>query len=240
MTRPLFIGTAGWTLPRAGAPGDVAVGTRLERYSRRLNAVEINSCFYRNHQARTYARWADSTPACFRFALKIPRTITHDARLAGRLDDLAHFLDDGAALGNKRGPLLLQLPPSLEFDRRVARRFLTELRRRHDGLVACEPRHPTWFTEAANRLLESHHIARVAADPPRGPGNEEPGGWTGLVYIRWHGSPRTYWSAYDRPSLEALACTLRRTARDAETWCIFDNTALGHALENAEELKSLL
>jgi uncharacterized protein YecE (DUF72 family) len=234
-----FIGTAGWNLPRAVHDDDAHASTRLERYARRLDGVEINSSFYRFHQARTYARWAQTTPPHFRFSLKVPRTLTHDARLAGPMDDLERLLSDSAALGAKRGPLLVQLPPSLSFDTAVVDRFFTGLRERHDGNVACEPRHPSWFSPDADRLLLFHHVARVAADPPRGPDNDRPGGWTGLAYFRWHGSPRTYWSRYGIDVLHVMAREVCEARCTAETWCIFDNTAAGYAFENAEELAAL-
>jgi len=236
----VFIGTAGWNLPRAVHDGDARVGTRLERYARLLDCVEINSSFYRFHRQRTYARWADSTPARFRFSVKLPRTITHDERLTGPPDDLDRFLDESAALGVKRGPVLVQLPPSLPFQTGVVNRFFSQLRERYDGSVVCEPRHPSWSSRAADRLLAFHRVARVAADPPRAPSGDRPGGWTGLVYFRWHGSPRTYWSKYSTGSLETIAEQLREAREAAETWCIFDNIASGYALENAEELTSMV
>jgi uncharacterized protein YecE (DUF72 family) len=236
----LFIGTAGWNLPRAAGDGDVRRATRLERYGRRLDCVEINSSFYRFHQYRTYVRWAESTPPDFCFSLKLPRTITHHARLGGPPDDLDRFLGESAGLGEKRGPVLIQLPPSLPLEPAVANRFFALVRQRHTGSLVCEPRHPTWFTRTADRLLAFHQVARVAADPPRVAGGDRPGGWTGLAYFRWHGSPRTYWSAYSDDSLETIAHQLQSTPVDGDRWCIFDNTALGHALENAEALKTMV
>jgi len=77
----LLIGVAGWSLASRYAdefpPGD----SHLERYAKRLNAVEINSSFYKPHRTETYARWAGTTPEGFRFAVKAPRTITHERRL---------------------------------------------------------------------------------------------------------------------------------------------------------------
>jgi uncharacterized protein YecE (DUF72 family) len=87
-------------------------------------------------------------------------------------------------------------------------------------------------------LLASIDVARVAADPPRMPIGREPGGWPGLAYYRLHGSPRTYWSAYDDQALDAIAAAM--TGRSRESWCIFDNTASGAALENAWSLQRRL
>lgn len=77
----LVIGTAGWSIPARHAQAVPAEGSQLQRYATALGGVEINSSFYRPHRPETYARWAASTPASFRFAVKCPRAITHEARL---------------------------------------------------------------------------------------------------------------------------------------------------------------
>ena len=233
----IFIGTAGWSIPRACASRFAGEGTHLERYARRLRCAEINSSFHRPHAAATYARWAASTPEGFRFAVKLPRTITHDQKLRRARVPLDRFLDESAGLGHKRGPLLVQLPPSLAFEGRVAARFFDLLRARHDGPVVCEPRHETWLSAQAEALLVRCRVARVAADPPTAPGAHLPGGWKGLIYFRLHGSPRKYWSRYTDDYVDALARTLLRTPASTEAWCVFDNTASGAALENAWELQ---
>ena len=228
---PLRIGTAGWSIPRAEASGFPADGSVLARYGARLGAAEINSSFYRPHKPETYARWAASVPPAFRFAVKLPKAITHERRLADIDEPLARFLGEVAGLGDRLGPLLVQLPPSLRFDPAVAERFFATLRERHGDFVVCEPRHRSWFTPEAEALLAAHRIARVAADPAPVPEAARPGGWDGLVYHRLHGSPRMYWSAYAPPFLAALAARLE--ARRTETWCVFDNTAAGAALADA-------
>src|SRR5690242_14468228 len=115
-----LIGTAGWSLPREEQPHFPAEGTHLQRYAAVLPAVEINSSFYRPHRESTYARWAASVPASFRFAVKIPRAITHERKLADAADALDAFLPGPAALGAALGCLLVQLPPSLALDEPVA------------------------------------------------------------------------------------------------------------------------
>lgn len=228
------LGCAGWSLPRALWPQFPADGTHLQRYAARFNAVEINSSFYRPHQTTTYARWAASVPAHFRFAVKLPKAITHQQRLAGCAGLLDDFLAQTDGLGEKRGCLLVQLPPSLGFDAATAERFLSDLRQRHTGPVALEPRHATWFTAPVDALLNAWQIARVQADPVVHAAGKNPGGVKSLVYVRLHGSPRIYYSAYERDWLDALALQLARMAASgASVWCVFDNTAEGAALENA-------
>jgi uncharacterized protein YecE (DUF72 family) len=239
--RRVFVGCAGWTLPAPVQPAFPAEGSHLQRYAARFGAVEINSSFHRPHRPSTYARWADSVPAGFRFCAKLPKTVTHGLRLRDADDALAAFLAEAGGLGPKLACLLVQLPPSLAFDGGVAERFFTSLRAATPVAAVCEPRHETWFTPEADALLDAWRIARVAADPARVPAAAEPGGWRGLAYYRLHGSPRTYYSSYTDAYLDALASRIRRDV-DAgrEAWCIFDNTAAGEATPNALDLLARL
>jgi uncharacterized protein YecE (DUF72 family) len=237
----LRIGTAGWSVPKALAAAFPAEGSGLERYAARFNAAEINSTFHRSHRSSTYARWAGSVGPGFRFSVKLPKTITHGARLVACEPLIEAFGAEVAPLGAVRGPTLVQLPPSLAFEATVATRFFEALARLVGGPVACEPRHSSWFEPAAETLLMEHRAARVAADPARVPAAAIPGGWPGLVYYRLHGSPRVYWSAYERDWLVPLASEMRRL-REArrECWVIFDNTAGSAATANALELAKLV
>jgi uncharacterized protein YecE (DUF72 family) len=244
----MVIGTAAWSIPRAVAasfPGD---GQHLERYARQFACAEINSSFHRPHQTATYARWAAMTPAHFRFAVKLPRAITHDARLSGARKPLRSFLAEASGLGDRLGVLLVQLPPSLAWDARVARTFFGLLRDLWDGPVACEPRHAGWFEPTADRALARLRVTRVAADPARPEAAARPGGWLGpdgdgagaLLYYRWHGSPRMYWSSYGDDWLARQAAALSAWPSSAVPWVIFDNTASGAATANALALRSLV
>jgi uncharacterized protein YecE (DUF72 family) len=243
-----FVGTAGWTVPKQhltlfSAPGSAKL-SHLERYASRLRCVEINSSFHRPHRRATWERWAATTPDDFRFAVKAPRTITHTAKLVNTGGALLEFFDGVRGLGNKLGPVLVQLPPTLSFDEGVAHEFFTTLRELHSGTVVVEPRHPSWFAASADRLLRGFAIARVAADPPKGSAlAARPGGWPGLSYWRLHGAPRTYYSDYAEPWLHTLAEQLELLedgVENKEAWLIFDNTALGHATANAVWLDDAL
>ncbi len=232
------IGTAAWAIPKRAADRFPAPGSHLERYATRFDAVEINSTFYRPHRRSTYERWAAATPEGFRFSVKTPRTLTHERRLADCESQLAAFIDQVQALGERLGPVLVQLPPSLTFEPKIAEAFFDALRRGFSGLVACEPRHASWFEPKADRLLAMHRIARVAADPAPDPRAASPGGWTPFAYIRLHGSPRIYYSEYGADRLAAVAQTLKPAV--LETWIVFDNTALGAAAEDALALQQIL
>lgn len=236
-----FIGTAGWSIPKRQKDDFPQSGSHLERYARRLPIVEIDTSFYRPHRRETYERWAGSVPDHFRFAVKTPRTMTHEHRLAG-CETLADvFLQQVEGLGDRLSVLLVQLPPSLPFEPDVVRGFFEMLRKRTPARLACEPRHPSWFETEAEALLAGRRIARVAADPAPVPAAALPGGWPGLAYFRWHGVPRIYYSDYDTESLDRIGQHVAAAATSgAEVWCIFDNTASGHALGNALEVDAMV
>jgi uncharacterized protein YecE (DUF72 family) len=215
-------------------------GSHLARYAQRFPAVEVNSCFYRSHRPSTYARWATETPADFAFSLKVPKEVTHRHRLVKTGELLGRFLDETAALGAKRGPLLMQLPPSLAFDAKIVGELFTGLRRQYDGDVACEPRHKCWFSPEPEMLFVEFAVARVAADPSVVHQAAEPGGWNGLVYFRLHGSPDMYYSAYPAERLQDVAKSLVNAVATSKTWCIFDNTALRAATTDALTVRDRL
>jgi uncharacterized protein YecE (DUF72 family) len=232
------IGTAAWGIPRAVAAAFPTKGTTLARYACVFDATEINSTFYRPHRPSTFERWAQSVPADFRFAIKVPRAISHEARLDGCDGLVDDFLAQIAPLGDRAGPLLLQLPPSLAFAPDKAGAVCGRLAAGGRFDICCEPRHASWFTPQVEAWLVDRRIARVAADPARHPGAGEPGGWRGLVYYRLHGSPRMYFSAYEAQALAVLAQRMEQAS--APVWCVFDNTASGAAAADAMRLKQLL
>lgn len=238
-SRAILVGCAGWSLPSVQAAAFGEGDSALQRYATRFPVVEINSSFYRPHKPETYARWARSVPESFRFAVKMPQAISHVHGLRGAASLLDPFLQGVEQLGNRLGVLLLQLPPGLAYEGRMASAFFRALRRRTAVAVACEPRHPSWFTNGADALLAQHGIARVAADPARIPAAATPGGARHWSYWRWHGHPRIYYSSYDEDDLLSLASNAVQAAQEGPSWIILDNTAHGHAVPNALRLQAL-
>ena len=239
---PVQVGTAGWSIPRQISDQFPASGSGLERYAERFPVAEINSSFHRPHRLSTWQRWHDSVPPGFRFSVKLPKTITHQAKLHDCADLLTDFLAQAHTLAEKLAVLLIQLPPKLELDVSVASRFFSDLSARTQASLACEPRHPSWFTRRADAFLHRHKIARVAADPAICEEAATPGGWNGLAYWRLHGSPVIYRSSYsDRIGLYADRLLASAEGGQA-TWCIFDNTAssagAGDALALIEAIRS--
>jgi uncharacterized protein YecE (DUF72 family) len=228
----IHIGLAGWSNPPSDKARRPSGQSHLEYYAAHFDCVEINSSFYRPHRPSTYAAWALATPGTFRFSVKMPRTITHDSGLRGTSRDMTQFFSGIEALGRRLRVILIQLPPSLEFEPRVAKAFFKSIPRQAGVTLVCEPRHASWYTGAAEGRLAEWSVARVAADPVRTVGAGSPSGHPDLAYYRWHGSPQLYYSSYSDTHLDAFAEEVRRHGR-IPTWCIFDNTARHAAWDNA-------
>jgi uncharacterized protein YecE (DUF72 family) len=230
----LLVGCAGWALGSKDAASFPTQGSHLERYAQVFTSVEINSSFYRSHQSRTYARWADSVPDTFRFSVKMPRTITHESRLRRCEDILLGFLEEVSHLGAKLGCILVQLPPSLALGTNEAARFFSLLRAHTSIAVACEPRHASWLTPAGASVLHDAGVILVQADPPPIAEVFDQSSDVPTLYIRLHGAPEIYYSAYDDEFIASIAARMRRAhERNGTAWCIFDNTARGAAIPNA-------
>lgn len=235
-----LIGCAGWTIPKEAAAAFPAAGSHLERYAAVFPVVEINSSFYKPHRPQTYARWAESVPEDFRFSVKVPRSITHDAQMRDIDALLARFAGEVGELKHKLGCLLVQYPPKLGFHDETARDFFLRLEDTFGCMIACEGRHPSWFSDNATEVLRERKVTRVIADPAAGqPGPHVP--TTNDLYVRLHGAPRIYYSSYSQDYLDALVADLTvHSAAGRQVWCIFDNTAAGEAVPNAlDVLRSL-
>jgi uncharacterized protein YecE (DUF72 family) len=234
------VGCAGWSIPPRYAHQFVGSGSHLQRYAQVLNCSEINSSFRRVHKTATWERWAASVPGDFRFSIKMPKTITHDTKLKCSAELLIEFFEQIRSLNDRLGPVLVQTPPSLEFENGYVSSFFSLLRQHYLGDVVCEPRHGSWFVDVADTCLRDFHVARVASDPARVPAAANPGGLRTLVYFRLHGSPRPYDSRYLDESVKELARKAEKLAGTARVWCVFDNTASGWAIENAIALRTEL
>ncbi len=231
------IGTAGWSIATSHSGEFPSEGTSLERYSQLFNGVEINSSFHRSHRKSTWEKWAASVPDGFRFAAKIPKTITHQTKLVGTGELVEQFRNEVAPLENKLAVLLVQLPPKLAFEAKVAERFFSRLRSGFSANIVCEPRHPDWFEPEAERLLEHLRVSRAAADPALSAAAAAPGGWQGFTYWRLHGSPVMYRSSYGEERIEHYASEIGEALESGRSaWCIFDNTASSAATGNALSL----
>jgi uncharacterized protein YecE (DUF72 family) len=185
--RALRLGTSGWShRDWAGKlyPHDMPASDYLATYAQHFSTVEIESTFYNIPSPQTVQAWYRRTPDDFVFCPCIPHTITHDQHLAQTSGSLETFLDVISGLGEKLGPLLLQLPENLRFSERdLLETFLQTLPCHFQ--FAIEFRHGSWLKDTTFALLESHHIAWVVVDAPFLPRVARV--TAPFAYVRWHG-----------------------------------------------------
>ncbi|KQS96865.1 MULTISPECIES: DUF72 domain-containing protein [unclassified Rhizobium] len=221
-----IIATAAWSIPKKVAGQFAQEGSGLTRYASVFDGVEINSTFYHRHRTSTFARWAQLVPESFRFAVKIPKEITHTRAMKDITEPFTTFLEDISPLGEKRGPLLCQLPPSLAFDADVLKTAFKTMRDSDNSPIVIEVRHKSWASAEALDLLKHYAIDQVLADPA--PVWSADDFATPPKYVRLHGKPKMYYSTYTHDEIKSFS-----ELPAADGWCVFDNTASGAAIENA-------
>jgi uncharacterized protein YecE (DUF72 family) len=199
----LLAGTSGFSFAEwkgSFYPADLPAGAMLRWFGERLPTVEINNSFYRMPKADVLAGWIEQVPPGFRFTLKAPQRITHFKRLKEVGDDTAYFLSVAAALGDRLGALLFQLPPNLKLDLERLAAFLPLLAAA-PAPVAFEFRHPAWDCDEVHAALDVAGHATCVSETDDEPVERLPGGAFGYVRLRR--------SDYDDASLAAWVERLR-------------------------------
>ena len=228
----VWVGTSGYNYPEWRGtfyPEGFPAGRMLAYYAERFRTVEINYTFYRMPSAQTIAGWVAETPPGFRFTLKASRRITHDARLRDIAGPLGYFLDAARGLGDRLGPILVQLPPNLKRD---AGRLGDLLALLPPGLrCALEFRHESWLVDETYDLLRRHNAALCVADT----GEHT----TPLVPTADFGYFRLRDEGYDAAALARWVAAARRPEwREAYVYFKHEDSGRGPAL--AAELLALL
>ncbi len=228
-----MVGTSGWQYRDwrdAFYPARLPQRLWLEHYAAHFPTVEVNNAFYRLPERKTFEQWRERTPDGFVVAVKMSRYLTHVRRLRDPAEPVARFLDRASGLGDKLGPVLLQLPPTLRADldalAATLAKFPATVR------VAVEPRHPTWFTDDCRRLLERHGAALCWADRKGRPVTPL---WTtaGFGYLRLHEGRAQPWPRYG-PA--ALGKWLDRLSGVPDAYVYFNNDQGGAAVADADAM----
>jgi uncharacterized protein YecE (DUF72 family) len=224
------VGTSGWSYRDWRGrvyPRELPARDQLRWYAQRFSTVELNASFYRLPTPETFARWRDETPASFVFSVKMSRYVTHIRRLRDVGEGLDRFWKAASHLGDKLGPVLIQLPPTLPCDEAMLQRFLGLLS--PEMRAAFEFRHRSWDTERVRALLDEAGAAWVLADRP---GARVPlyvtGGWS---YLRFH-QGRGDAAGYPRSKLRRWAARLDDLPV-ADTFVYFNNDPGGAAIRDA-------
>jgi uncharacterized protein YecE (DUF72 family) len=221
------LGTCAWSFDEWRGnfyPADLPPERWIEFYSHYFPAVEVDSTFYRVPAETTVQRWAEYTPASFRFVCKLPKEITHTRRLSDCKDELAAFARAMEPLGAKLHLILVQLPPAFapKEGRTALRGFLAKLPR--DFRFAIEFRHPGWHRPQLIHLLEKHRVCWVWADTsPLNERNLPPFEFlprtTDLLYVRLLGD---YATKYDRDGgqIHRYGTLLWKREAAMESWAL--------------------
>src|SRR5882757_3689073 len=211
-------------------PPKLAGPKMLQYYADRIATVEINYTFRRTATVDLLNRWAAATPPHFRFALKAPFQITHSMKLRGTLNAVQAFADLANAMGDRLGPILFQLPPTLKKDVALLDDFLATM----PGSIrpAFEFRDASWFDDAVMQSLSDAAAALCVAETED---LSTPAIRTAkILYFRLRKD------SYETAKIEEWAKTIRRLSRGAdETYVFFrhNNAAPHYALALAEMLK---
>ena len=236
------VGTSGWTYDSwAGPfyPKGVSRRRWLEFYAERLETVELNASHYRWPRDTAFTGWHDRLPAGFELAVKAPRALTHAKRLYAP-EKWSEIIDRGMRLlGDRAGPFLLQLPPTMERDDARLDYALAHL---PAGIrTAVEFRHPSWLDERVFGILERHRAAYVVMSGAHLPCVLR--ATTDLVYVRWHGpsAEHLYAGSYPDDDLRWWADRLREwEGAGHRVYGYFNNDQFGYAVANAMRLRELL
>jgi uncharacterized protein YecE (DUF72 family) len=242
-TPNLYVGTSGWSYPWKGLfyPEDLKSADYLAYYATRFNCTEVNSSFYHFTMAKTVEKWMATTPDYFRYAVKMNREITHNRNFVDTEELVEKFMARFLPMGERLGPVLIQIAASFRYNPTVAAKFFTMLREKYpDQAFAFEPRHASWFGEEPLELLREHRIAWVIASAgKRFPGLELAP--SDLVYFRLHGEEQLYNSSYSDDKLEQYAFMIKDWLSDGrEVWVFFNNTMRGQAVGDAERLLEMI
>ncbi len=242
----VFIGTSGWAYREWHGvfyPPGLPAEQQLAHYVTHFTAVEINGTAYRTPSGDMVRRWRDTMPRGFIAALKLPHSITHFHRLHDCRALLEDFASSAWQLGDHLGPLLAQLPASFAPDHVRLRDFLADARAAMGDPrwpLVIEFRHPGWFDERTAEILRRAHATWCVADMPvcpvAGLPSEGP-----VLYLRRHGTAGGYRGSYSDAALRADADLLCAwSARGADAFIFFNNTADGAAIDDARRLQDLV
>lgn len=245
----LWIGTSGLVLP---VPNKQALDPewrsrpRITYYASLFNSIEVNSSFYKIPMLATFARWADEVPAEFKYTIKLWRGITHVTGLRFDPADVGRFIRSANALAQKKGCLLIQLPPRLTADASWRLTALLDLIHQSDAgrswKLAVEFRNRTWYSPEVNAILSRYGAGRVLHDMPASAISELPVDHPTIpfVYLRFHGPKGDYKGGYEHTVLAAWAERIGVWLTERKEVYIYFNNTIGDALADLERLRLLL
>lgn len=234
------IGTSGWHYDHwigRFYPEKMRKENWLEFYAQHFDTVEINNTFYHMPREQTMINWRDKVPPNFLFAVKASRYITHIKKLHNTAEEVSRFFALADLLGDRLGPILYQLPPTLHKNLARLDEFIASLPRR--DLAVFEFRHNSWYDQETFDLMNRWGVALCVHDmgdkaPPRLVTGR-------MAYVRFHGTNGRYAGNYPDPMLRDWADWLKSQLPSVRAvYAYFNNDISGHALNNARTLRLMM
>ncbi|MHA4806690.1 DUF72 domain-containing protein [Flavitalea flava] len=225
-------------------PAAYRLASHLSYYASLFNSVEINRTFYKLPLPATIGKWAAEVPDGFLFSFKLWKEISHKKNLSFNGEDVSRFMQTIGQAGNKKGCLLVQLPPGTGFENLPQLKKLLEEIEKNDPdqtwKIAVEFRHPSWYKTAAYSLLDNFKASVVLHDMPASKtmhlNDHAP-----FVYVRFHGVLGDYRGSYPDESLAEYALQIRQWLdQGKKVYAYFNNTADKDAPKNARTIYSML
>jgi uncharacterized protein YecE (DUF72 family) len=248
---PLLVGTSGWQYRDWRGvlyPEGLPVARWLERYAECYPTVENNGTFYRLAAPDTFADWRTRTPPGFVMTVKASRYLTHVRRLREPAEPVARLLAAAVRLGDRLGPVLVQLPPTMQADPAALSECLDQFAAQFTALAAPEPRvlrvcvefrHQSWLTPAVRQILVHHNAALCWSDRrgrPLGP-LWRTADWG---YLRLHEGAAQPWPRYGRQALRTWLTRISDSfPPEADVFAYFNNDQAGAAPADADALMDL-
>ncbi len=245
LNRPYYSGTSGLAIPlnKTQYPTDFKDKSRLEFYASLFNSLEINSIFYKLPKKATIVKWAEIVPKDFRFTFKIPKQITHSIDLNFGVNDIIEFLEVIETVGEKKGCLLAQFPPSITIEKIEKFKKLldsfSQFMKPNSWKLAIEFRHPSWYEPQVYELLKSFSATLVLHDMKNSATQWEHGNFE-FVYLRFHGPDSRYRGNYNIEFLEQRAVSIKAWISERKTVYVYFNNTLGAAFTNLQTLNKLV
>jgi uncharacterized protein YecE (DUF72 family) len=239
-----YSGTSGLKLPmpRYLFPDTYKELSRMAYYSVLFNSIEINSSFYKIPLPKTISKWVDSVEENFKFTFKLWKGITHAKGFRFNKKDVDLFLHSIAAAKNKKGALLIQLPPSITAENYPKLVQLLRHIQKTDTLkwnIAVEFRHRSWYDEKVYEMLEQFNASLVIHDIPKS-ATPMTHHTPEVVYIRFHGPTGNYRDSYSESLLSEYATYINEWLAEGKTVYAYFNNTMGDAVNNLTTLNSMI
>lgn len=240
VSQRIHIGCSGWVYKHWRGlfyPEGLPQKRWFEHYADEFDTVEINNSFYRLPSGDTFEKWRKQAPPGFCYAVKANRYLTQAKKLKECEEPLERMMTAVRCLGDRLGPMLYQLPPSMKINLERLETFLRIIPK--DVTNVFEFRNKDWYVPETYALLDRYGASFCVHDMPGSASERVAVG--PIAYVRFHGGEGKYWGRYsDEGLLSWTDWIVDQASQDRSVWCYFNNDIHGHAIEDARTLKSMV